>query len=305
MFFVRFVIICKEAVNDFLGKNCPHLSAAIAFYALFSLFPLVLAFISVSGYVFGSPTREAQLARDISQIIPVSTDFVGDTVQGVVRARHITGVASIFGLMWAATAVFGAIRKGVNTAWGIRKPRPFLHERLIDFLLALGAGLLFVVSISSSAVLGFFKEITELVSSNGTIDGDLVWDQVALVIPATLTILTFLLLYRFLPNTKVRFKDVWWGALAAGIAFELTKMGFVWYVKTYSVYNVVYGTVGAVVALLTWVYISAIIFLFGALVTSRHAGYLASREAEEKGIQVLWSELTRVRVTAGESQERS
>ncbi len=303
MFFVRLVIICKEAVNDFLDKNCPHLAAAISFYALFSLFPLVLAMISVSGFILGSPVRGENLARDISQLIPVSAEFVGDTIQGVVSARTITGVLGIFGLLGAATAVFGAIRKGVNAAWGIRRPRPFLHERLIDFLLALGAGILFIVSVSFSAILGFFKEITTLIYPSAAVNGDFVWDQVAQVIPALITLLIFVLLYRFLPNTKVRFRDVWWGALGAGVAFELTKMVFVWYVRTFPVYNVVYGTIGAVVALLTWVYISAIIFLFGALVTSRYAAYRASRRAEESAIQALWSEISRVRVTTAESYE--
>ena len=304
MFFVRFVIICKDAVNDFLDKNCPYLSAAISFYALFSLFPLILALISVSGYIYQSPSRETQLAEDISQLVPISTTFVEDTIRGVVNARHITGVAGIFGLFWAATVVFGAIRKGVNSAWGIRRPRPFFYERLIDFLLALGAGFLFMVSVSLSGVLGFFREITEVLSSNGGFDGAFIWDRVAQLIPALITFLIFLLLYRYLPNTKVRFREVWWAALLAAIAFEVTKMGFVWYVKTVPVYNVVYGTVGTVVALLTWVYISAIIFLFGALVTSRYAAYLASKKVEEFGIQDLVSELTHVRLKVASSEER-
>jgi membrane protein len=259
--------------------------------------------ISVSGFILGSPVRGENLAKDISQVIPVSAEFVGDTIQGVVSARTITGVLGIFGLLAAATAVFGAIRKGVNAAWGIRRPRPFLHERLIDFLLALGAGLLFIVSVSFSAILGFFKEITALIYPSSAVNGDFVWDQVAQVIPALITLLIFVLLYRFLPNTKVRFRDVWWGALGAGVSFELTKMAFVWYVRTFPVYNVVYGTIGAVVALLTWVYISAIIFLFGALVTSRYAAYRASRRAEESAIQALWSEISRVRLTTAESYE--
>ena len=303
MFLVRLVIICKDAVNDFLDKNCAYLAAAISFFALFSLFPLVLAMISVSGYFLGSPVREANLSSDISQLIPVSTEFVGETIQGVVRTRYITGVASVFGLIVAATAVFGAIRKGVNAAWGIRRPRPFLQERVIDFLLALGAGILFVVSIYFSAIFGFFKDITALMYPTAGFNGDFIWDQVAQIVPAVITLSIFLLLYRFLPNTNVRFRDVWWGALAGAAAFELTKMVFVWYVRTFPVYNVVYGTVGAVVALLTWVYISAIIFLFGALVTSRYAAYRASRRAEDGAIQALWSEINRVRVTTAESAE--
>ena len=88
---------------------------------------------------------------------------------------------------------------------------------------------------------------------------------------------------------------MWIGALAAHGAFEGAKWGFVWYVRTFSVYNVVYGSVGAVMALLTWVYVSAIILLFGALLTSRHAGY-AARVKERRGLKLLWTGLSRVRL---------
>ena len=107
--------------------------------------------------------------------------------------------------------------------------------------------------------------------------------------------MAFLLLYRFLPNAKVRLTDVWLGALLAAAAFEGATWGFVTYIKIFPVYNAVYGTVGAIMALLTWVYVSAIILLFGALVTSHYASY-ASRMRGEHVIGVLWTGLTRVRL---------
>ena len=302
LFLVSFILICKDTVNDFLDKNGPFLAAAISFYTLFSLFPLVLAVISVSGYILGSGSVEERIVEDIGNVVPVSAEFVQDTVQGVARAKHITGVASILGLLWASTTVFGAIRKGVNAAWGIRKTRPFLRERLMDFSLMLGASVLLLISISATAILSEFQAIMSQIAPNVYINGDLFWDRVALLLPISLSFLTFLVIYRFLPNTRVEVKDVWLGALLATIAFEVTKQGFVWYVTKYSLYNVVYGPIGAILALLTWVYISAIILLFGALVTSRYAAYLASREGEKGGIQVLWSGLQRVRLRWLESR---
>jgi len=300
---VKLVIICKNAVNDFLDKNGHYLAAAISFYALFSLFPLILALTSLSGFIFKSPEQEAQLAIDITQIIPVSAQFVGDTVKGVVLAKPITGIAGLLGLIWAATSVFSAIRKGVNSAWGIKKPRPFLHERVIDFLLAMGAGVLFLLFVSFSATPGFFKELPILSHFNSSFPGSF-WDErISRVIQAVVTFTIFLLLYRFLPNTKVEFRDVWWGALAASLAFELTKAAFVWYLEASSVYNAVYGAIGAVIALLTWGYVSAIIFLFGALVTSRYAEHRASERSKESAFRHLWAEVSRVKATAGESQK--
>ena len=289
------MLFCTDAVNDFLNKNCPYIAGAISFYALFSFFPLVLAIITVASFVVGSGEEQAKLAGDIAEVVPVSTEFISDTVEGVASARAITGAASVLGLLWASTAAFGAIRKGINAAWGVRRTRPFLKERLLDLALVLGAGLLMMAVLFLTPIFAFAREITEAVAPESQLASDFFWSLAAQLLTPLLSFLTFLLLYRFLPNTKVTVGDVWMGALLASAAFEGAKWGFVWYVKTFPVYNVVYGSVGAIMALLTWVYVSAIILLFGALVTSRYAAY-AARVKEERGIKLVWTGLSRVRL---------
>ena len=294
MYLVRFILFCTDAVNDFLGKNCPYVAGAIAFYTLFSLFPLVLAIISVWGFFIDPNVEQIEMARDIAEVIPVSTEFISETVQGVASAKAITGVASVLGLIWASSAAFGAIRKGINNAWGIRRPRPFLEERLIDFTLVLGAGLLMVALLFVTPILSSFQEAAGYLAPDFNID--FVFRLVALVVSPVLSFATFLVLYRFIPNTKVTFRDVWLGALVASIAFDGAKWGFLYYIRTFPVYNVVYGSVGAVMALLTWVYVSAIILLFGALATSRYQGFSAKVGRDVQGIRLLWTGLTRVRL---------
>ena len=294
MYLVRFILFCIDAVNDFLGKNCPYVAGAIAFYTLFSLFPLILAIISVWGFLIGSDVEQTELARKIAEVIPVSTEYIVETVEGVASARAITGVASVLGLIWASSAAFGAIRKGINNAWGIRKTRPFLEERLIDFGLVIGAGLLMVALLFVTPILSFFREAAGYVAPDVNID--FVFSLVSRVVSPVLSFIIFLTLYRFLPNTKVQFKDVWLGALVASMAFDGAKWGFLYYIQTFPVYNVVYGSVGAVMALLTWVYVSAIILLFGALATSRYQGLSAEVGRDVQGIRLLWTGLTRVRL---------
>ena len=116
-----------------------------------------------------------------------------------------------------------------------------------------------------------------------------------------LSFVTFLILYTFLPNTDVRMRDVWPIALLASLAFDGTNLGFVWSVKNFLDYNLVYGSVGAVLALLTWTYLSAIIVLFGALVTSRYAAYVLSLESENPSLKFLWTGFSRVRLRVVES----
>ena len=122
---VRFLLFCIDTTNEFLGRNCPFIAGAIAFYTLFSLFPLILGIVSVLSF-FGPNSQEeqAKLVESIAAVLPVSSDYIGQQIQSVVRTRAITGMFSFLALVWASSTAFGAIRKGINAAWGIRKTRP-------------------------------------------------------------------------------------------------------------------------------------------------------------------------------------
>jgi membrane protein len=278
-----FLGICTRAVNDFLGKNGPQLAAAISYYALFSLFPLALAIIFGLSFFLG-PNSIEDLAQRAAEQAPVSKKTVSDVLTGTLTSRSLAGSAGILGLLWAGTAVFGAIRKGVNATWGITRPRPFLQERLIDISLMLGAAILMIVSISSTAILAYLREILEFITRETAVNGDLIWDRLASLIPPALSFLVFTSIYWFLPNTKVKLRHVLPGAVAATLTFEFIKNTFVWYVSSYSVYSNVYGSVGSIVALLTWVYVSAIILLFGSLITYRYTTFSSAKERQLEDI---------------------
>lgn len=277
------VVISARAVNDFLGKNGPQLAAAISYYALFSLFPLALAVIFGLSFLLGPESIET-LAQRTAEQAPISKKTVSDVLTATMNSRSLAGFAGILGLLWAGTAVFGAIRKGVNATWGITKPRPFIQERLIDISLMLGMAILMLVSISSTAVLAYLREIVEFMTRETHVNGDLLWERIRYLIAPTLSFVVFIGIYWFLPNTKVNLKEVLPGATAATVAFEVVKNVFVWYVGNYSVYTTVYGSMGSIVALLAWVYVSALILLFGSLVTYRYATYRAARAREIEDI---------------------
>ncbi len=303
MYLIRFVLLCIDMVNDFLGKNCPYVAGAIAFYMLFSMFPLILATVSIWGFFLGPEVNQVELAEQVAEVIPVSSGFVARTVRGVVSETIITGIVSVLGLMWAASAAFGAIRKGINIAWGIQKTRPFIKERLIDMALVAGAGilmalLLFVAPTASSihkALVIVFPDVSfEFLSR-----------IISQAVSPVLSFSTFMVLYRYMPNTQVSFRDVWLGALFSCLGFEGAKWGFLQYVNTYPVFDILGGSVGAVMALLTWVYVSAIILLFGALLTSRYARITRGVSFGVSGHRLMWTGLTRVRlrvVASGETE---
>ena len=301
MYLIRLILLCADAVNDFLGKNCQYIAGAIAFYTLFSMFPLVLAMVSIWGFFFGHEMEREVMAEQMAEVFPVSSDFVGQTMRGVVSAKTITGVVSVFLLIWASSAAFGAIRKGINAAWGVKRTRPFIRERLIDLGLASGAGILMVFLLFVTPMIGTAQALVKTAFPNITYD--FIANLITVGASPIVTFGTLLVLYKYLPNTEVSFRVVWMGALVASLAIDGATWGFIWYVNTFPVYNVVYGSIGAIMALLSWVYVLAIILLFGALATSRCAEYAEQLGGEVQGLKLLWAGLSRVRLRVVESSE--
>ncbi len=264
---------------------------------LFSLFPLFLAMISVLGFVLGPEAKHEELAVRLAETLPVSSEYISNALRRVVKDRAITGAASILGLFTAATAAFGAIRKGINAAWGISQTRPFIKERMIDFALVMGAGLLMIATLFSAPALGVLREVTFMLAPETLYFTSFLWALApALIFPA-FAFCICAVLYRYLPNTEVRVAQVWPGALMAAIALTGANETLVWYFGTFPLaYNVVYGSVGAVMALLTWTYLSAIILLFGALITASYSQYAASLGSHRHDPKVLWTGFSRVRL---------
>ena len=254
--------LSKGIVHDFLTYNCPHMAASIAFWGFFSIFPMVLAIVLITGGLFSYD----EFIERIGESLPVSQEFTTETLEGVTDNWPYTGVISVVGLTWASLAVFSATRKGLNAAWGVTKPRPFFRERLIDFSLMLGTWLVFVISVSLTPVIEFSRNTTYV---GKFIPWDGYWALFQLLLPLILTFVAFMALYRFVPNAQVRWKDVWPGAMIAAVSFEVLRHGFVWYVGRFTIYDLVYGTAATIVVLLAWAYFSGVILLFGGVVSSR------------------------------------
>ena len=290
---IDFIRFCASGFNEFLDKNGAYMAASISFYTLFSLFPLLLALLSIFGFLLNSEALQERLIRELPKQLPVGEELVETFLRSVADGRVVTSVIAPFGLLWASTAVFGAIRKSINIIWGIRKTRPFLQERLMDFALMFGAAALLMISIFTTTFLSFFQEIFAVLLPDSPPSGSEFWSRVAVAIPSITIFFTFLILYTWLPNTKVRIRESWLPALLASAAFTIGTIIFVQWVRTFPVQNI-YGGVSTVIALMAWVYVSAIIMLSGALVTSRYTAFLARRDQQAR-LDYLSRSLERVR----------
>ena len=305
LMFSALVLVVKfftSNFNEFLGKNGPYMSAAIAYYAFFSLFPLSLALIAVFSLVLGMQNFEDQLIDGLRQQIPVlaeaDDEFLGNFFTSLKAGRTAGGVVAIIGLFWVSQQVFSAIRKSINVIWGINKTRPFLTERLMDIALMFGAATLLFASVFITGLVTFIQELSAIWLPDAPISDPALWQKFAVFVPVVLNFLVFLTLYWWLPNTKLRFKEVWPTAVLGAVAFEISKAIFIFYLRNLSgVATTVYGGVSVIIVLMIFVYVSAIILLVGAMLTSRYAFYLAETEQKRRN-RSLSHNLERIRGTS-------
>lgn len=245
------------------------MAAVIAYYTLFSLFPLLLGLIAILGLFLEGPEVQRRLLEMASQVFPASRDLVAENIEAVVASRGVIGLFSIGGLLWSATSVFAAIRKSLNRAWNTEGKRPLVQQKLLELAMVASVGLLFLVSVMATAFFSFVRQF--MPTDLSAMERNLAWGAVTGLLPGLVSFVTYSLLYRFVPDTEVSWADVWPGALLAAALFEAAKDLFAWYLADFANYPLVYGSLGAVIAFLFWAYLSALILLLGAELSAEYA----------------------------------
>ena len=262
------------AMKDFSRNNCPYIAAGIAYWTLFSLFPLAMAAISILGFVYSAPEEQSRIVQWIVNVVPVSVDYLARLVEDVARARGALGGLALVGLLWTGTAVFSAVRKGVNHAWHIGRPHYFLVERAIDLAMLVGIAVLaFVQVVFSTNLLGLSDLAKSATDSSAWVLLRVPYEFLALAF----TVGVFMLLYRYIPNTEVIWRDIWPGALVGAALFQAVRVIFVWFISNFDNLNVVYGSLGALMTLLIWAYLSAMAIMLGAQIAYTYRGVFGSQ----------------------------
>ena len=252
------------------GNDLTH-AAAIAYYALLSLFPFLLLAISMLGSVTADQGDRLAVLTFVFRYFPTQVDFVRAQLDAFTATRIQVGIGGALALIWASLGVFGAITSAVNAAWGVEKQRSFLKHRMVSFvMLVASGGVLIVALVLVSAV-----EIAEA-SWFGAMLARFEWLRAlqSLTFTYSATILLILgvgLIYYFIPNANTRFRDVWVGAVLTGVLWRLAFSGFSWYIGRSGRLTLIHGSVAAVVVFLLWVYVSSVILMFGVEFTATYA----------------------------------
>lgn len=263
------VDIILTAGKSFDEQHGAEAAASISYYSLFSMFPLLLFLVSILGFFINKIGAPIEIAELITQAIPISRDLVYNNLIQILNARSLVGIIGIIGLMWAASSVFITVSRNINRAWSDASVRNVIQNRLVAFtmiviLLVLTGGWIastVLFSLVPKIVIPFFGEIDIFQTQT--------WNYLSNLLPWSLAFLILLGLYFWIPNTQVKWKEAFWGALIASIALNLATRVFTWLMSSgLAAFDILYGSLGTALALLTWVYISALIILIGAHISS-------------------------------------
>ena len=263
----KIVVLLKKTVQEFTADNCPLLAAAISYYLLLSMFPFLLGIISLSSFFIDAPALQEQIFQAFKYLIPVSQDFILNVINSVIDERGAIGIISIILLLVGCTAFFGALRKSLNTAWGIHKSSSLIRSQLTNFAMILGAVLLLFISRLITITLNTSETILRTIVEQ-PLTSLVLLHLLIVIIDIALASLIFLVSYKFIPERRIRWRDVWVGALIGAVCFEVITILFILYLDTFNPYNLIYGSIGAVIALLIWTYLAALIFLFFAKISA-------------------------------------
>lgn len=270
----RWLDLLKRTFRGWMDHRALRLSAALAYYSIFSIAPLLVITIGLLGLVFGEQAVSGRLYGELSGYMgPQSAEAIQSMVQSASKPTQGV-VATVIGLMLlilGASRVFGELKEALNTIWDV-KPRAgvgicgLARGQFLNFGMVLVIGFLLLVSLVMSTTIAALNQRLESVLPLPAI----VWVAVAFVISLGLVTTLFALIFKVLPDAQIRWRHVWFGALITALLFEVGKTGLSWYLGREGTASA-FGAAGSVVLLLLWVYYTSSILLFGAEFTQVYA----------------------------------
>ncbi len=251
-------------------------AAQMTYYALFSLFPLILLVVSALSTLV-EPLDPLWIQQQFRQFLnsflpPDATQLILQNVDQALQERGSFNIIALASLVWSGIGLFAAIGSALDNAFGIKNPRTLWAQRFVGLAMTLTIGLLFVISILVTAVLRLLRALFPQVLDS------LLLAQVETLFPFVIDLALFLMLYMFVPKTQVKWRAALFSAVLASAGFEIGKWGYAIYLETLANYSVVYGSLSAVIVLMFWFYILAMIALLGAELCALLNRWLAKRE---------------------------
>jgi len=256
------ISILETAIRSFTEKQAAQASAGLAYYTFFSIFPLILAFVAAGSYFLDSHQVFNTVTQFIQQALPISRQVINENLEEILQERGTAGIVSLLILLWSASGMFTNLAYNINLAWPRAARRNFIQSRLVGLWMIVGLIGLIVLSL----ILSWLTARLPFMSLDNASPTTLLLLRIISALGSWLMIfLVFLTLYHWIPRLRVRWSATLWGALIASLAWKAVIAGFGWYLgSSFGQYQLVYGSLGAIVAFLFLIYIISLITLFGA-----------------------------------------
>lgn len=257
-----------RGVIEFINSDNLTFAASIAYYSLLSLFPFLLLVLGVLNTLAIGP-RGANVASLIETALPSNVSGLVSIIREFEAPVQLS-VASVLVMLWASMGVFGAITSAVNHAWAVEKPPGFFKHKLIAFVMLMASAVLLVAALILASIVQvvearWFQTVLAYYPGMTEVTGFAYRSA-----PTVIVIVVLGLIYYYVPNAKVRLRDVWFGAVLAGLLWRLALEGFSLYFRGASRYSLE-GSVATIIVFLGWIYLSAVILLYGVEVTATYA----------------------------------
>lgn len=261
--FFNFIIylIVKVKKDDVFA-----LGAQLAYYLILSFFPFLMFLITLIGF---SNLNSMEVIDGLRTLLPSNVfDLTSATIVEVVENQHagLLGV-SIMLSVWAASSAFRAVIKGINKAYNVRENRSFIKISIIAIISIVALAFIIIITL---AMLVFGSLIGDLLKTYLPFDVliNKLWDILRYLVVVTSMIFIFAVIYRYAPATRISWREVFPGAIVTTIGWIAASIGFSFYINNFNNYSRLYGGLGAVFVLMTWLYITSIIFILGGEINS-------------------------------------
>jgi membrane protein len=266
--------LLQRTASDWSDDNAARLAAALAYYTVLSIAPMMVLAVAVAGLFFGEDAARGQLGDQLSAVVGPQA---GSAIQTII-ANAKTPAAGLFStvigvgvLFFGASGVFGELQASLNVVWDVA-PKPgrgvkgFVQQRFFSFTMVLGVAFLLLVSLALSAGLSAVGDVV----SEQLPGGAVVWQAVNIVVSLGMITVLFAMIYKIIPDAKIAWSDVWVGAFVTSLLFALGKYALGLYIGQASIASP-YGAAGSLIVLVVWVYYAAQILLLGAEFTQAYA----------------------------------
>lgn len=266
--------LLKQTFQEWSEDKVSRLAAALAYYTVFSITPLITIMLAIAGMAFGKDAVRGEIVAQIQGLVGRQSAEVIETAIANISQNSNFGVASLINLgvlLFAASGIFTELQDALNTIWEVA-PKPgkqlrlFIRQRLLAFLMVVAVGLLLLASL----VLNTFLVAISPLIANLLPGGEMPWQLFNTVGSFVITTLLFGLIYKYLPQAKIAWSDVWVGALMTAVLFSIGKFALGLYLG-HNTFSSAFGAAGSLVFVVAWVFYSAQILFFGAEFTHVYA----------------------------------